>query len=182
MTTHNTGSRESISEIGQAHATPYPDLPKMNHSESSYLGQENGANPPRSNLRLPRSPLIGREHAIVSIQQLLLQEQVGLLTLTGPGGIGKTRLAMQAAANLLDHFVDGVYFVDLAAISEPALVSAAIAETLGVRNVGGHPMQKVLQAYLQEKQLLLVVDNFEHVTAAAPLVGALLTECHRLKF
>ncbi len=136
---------------------------------------------PHNNLSLPRSPLIGRDHEIAVIQQLLLQEQVGLLTLTGPGGIGKTRLAMQVAANLLDHFVDGVYFVSLAPISDPELVSAAIAQTLGVREAAGQPIQASLQAYLHDRQLLLVLDNFEQILAAAPLVSALLTTCQRLK-
>ncbi len=100
------------------------------------------AKQPPSNLTLPRSPLIGRDHELTAVQHLLLQEQVGLLTLTGPGGIGKTRLAMQVAANLLDHFVDGVYFVSLAPISDPALVSAAIAQTLGVRESSERPYRK----------------------------------------
>jgi non-specific serine/threonine protein kinase len=143
--------------------------------------QGRAALPPRSNLLLPRSPLIGRDHEVAAIQQLLLQEEVGLLTLTGPGGIGKTRLAMQVAAQLLDHFVDGVHFVSLAPIRDAELVGVAIAQVLGVPEVGGQPLQETLQAYLQDRQLLLVLDNFEQVVAAAPLVGTLLAGCRRLK-
>jgi predicted ATPase len=111
----------------------------------------------------------------------LLQEQVGLLTLTGPGGIGKTRLALQVAVNLLDHFVDGVYFVSLAPISDLDLVSATIAQTLGVREAPGRSVQESLQAYLRDKQLLLVLDNFEQILPAASLVSTLLTICPRIK-
>jgi predicted ATPase/DNA-binding CsgD family transcriptional regulator len=134
-----------------------------------------------NNLALPRSPLIGRDHEVATIQHLLLQEQVGLLTLTGPGGIGKTRLALQVAANVLDHFVDGVYLVSLAPISDPDLVASAIAQTVGVWEAPGRAMQESLQEYLRDKQLLLVLDNFEQILPAAPLVSALLTACRRLK-
>jgi predicted ATPase/DNA-binding SARP family transcriptional activator len=150
------------------------------HAEAELARLPVGKQPP-SNLSLPRSPLIGRDHEIAAVQHLLLQEQVGLLTLTGPGGIGKTRLAMQVAANLLDHFVDGVYFISLAPISDPNLVAAAIAQPLGVREAAGRSFQESLHDYLREKQLLLVLDNFEQVVTAAPGVGALLAECHRLK-
>lgn len=137
--------------------------------------------PPATNLVLPRSPLIGRDHEIAAIQHLLLQEQVGLLTLTGPGGSGKTRLAMQVATTLLDHFVDGVYFVSLAPIRDAEMVIVAVAETLGVHESGGKPLLEILQAYLRHRQILLVLDNFEQVLAAAPLLASLLAECRRLK-
>lgn len=143
--------------------------------------QEHAAQPARSNLRLPRSPLIGRDHEVAAAQHLLLQEQVGLLTLTGPGGIGKTRLAMQVAAHLLDHFIDGVYFVSLAPIRDATLVIPTIAQTLGVGEAGTRSLLESLQDFLHHRQLLLVLDNFEHVLVAAPVVGELLANCHRLK-
>ena len=134
-----------------------------------------------SNLLLPRSLLIGRDHEVTAVQQLLLQEEVGLLTLTGPGGIGKTRLAIQVAAYLIDHFVDGVYFVSLAPIRDTTLVIPEIAQTLGLREAGGRPLPESLQDYLQPRRLLLVLDNFEQVAAAAPLLATLLTRCRLLK-
>ena len=87
-----------------------------------------------------------------------------LLTLTGPGGTGKTRLALQAAAELIDEFPDGVCFVALAPITDPALVAPAIAAALGVREAGGQPAARtLLRDHLRDKQMLLVLDNFEQV-------------------
>jgi predicted ATPase len=99
---------------------------------------------------------------------------VRLVTLTGPGGTGKTRLGLQVAAELLDEFADGVYFVNLAPISDPELVISTIAQTLGVPESGGRPLLDSVKSYLREKQLLLVLDNFEQVLDAAPLVAELL--------
>ncbi|MFQ5794857.1 MAG: AAA family ATPase [Candidatus Bipolaricaulia bacterium] len=106
-----------------------------------------------------------------------------LLTLTGAGGTGKTRLGLQAAADLIDDFEDGVYFVDLAPISDPGLVVSAIAQKMGVREaeVGGRPLLDSLKEHLRDKQILLLLDNFEQVVAAAPQVAELLAACAWLK-
>ena len=104
-----------------------------------------------------------------------------LLTLTGPGGTGKTRLGLQVAADLLEDFDSGVFFVPLAAIRDPALVASSIARTLDIQEKAGQLLLDSLQESLQDKQMLLVLDNFEQVVAAAPLVAELLAACPRLK-
>ena len=108
-------------------------------------------------------------------------EEVRLLTLTGPGGTGKTRLGLQAAANLLEEFSDGVFFVALATISEPELVASTIARTLGVKESTEQSLTESLKNYLRAKRLLLVLDNFEQVLESASLVGELLGACPKLK-
>lgn len=115
------------------------------------------------NLPLERDPLIGREREVVMVQRLLRDDAVGLVTLTGPGGTGKTRLALQVAAEVLDLFRDGVYFVPLAPVSLPNLVVPTIARTLGLAEVGDRPLLENLQEYLRRKRLLLLLDNFEQV-------------------
>jgi predicted ATPase/class 3 adenylate cyclase/DNA-binding CsgD family transcriptional regulator len=133
------------------------------------------------NLPVQPTPLIGREREVAAVQQLLLREDVRLLTLTGPGGIGKTRLGLQVAAELSDHFTDGIYFVNLAPISDVELVVPTIAQTLGVKESTTRSMLEQLQAFLQEKLLLLVLDNFEQVLSAASRLSDLLARCSHLK-
>jgi predicted ATPase/class 3 adenylate cyclase len=133
------------------------------------------------NLPAQPTPLIGRSEEVAAVQQLLRQEGIRLVTLTGSGGTGKSRLGLQVAAELLDQFAAGVFFVALAPISDPILVLSAIAQTLGVRESAGISLPESLKAYLQEKHLLLLLDNFEQVLAAAPLVAELLASCPRLK-
>jgi predicted ATPase/class 3 adenylate cyclase len=134
-----------------------------------------------TNLPIQPNALIGREHEVETITDLLHQDDVRLLTLTGPGGIGKTRLAMQAATELVDRFVDGVWFVGLAPISDPALIPGVIAQTLGVQEHSDRTIADMLAAYLRTKQLLLLLDNFEQVVAAAPVLADLLAAAPRLK-
>ncbi len=134
-----------------------------------------------NNLPVQLTPLIGREQEVAAVETLLQREHVRLLTLTGPGGSGKTRLSLQVAAELCDPFTDGVYFVNLAPISDPAFVLPKIAQTLGLHEVAGQPLLDHLKGELQEKQLLLVLDNFEQVVRAAPQLVDLLAACPKLK-
>jgi predicted ATPase/class 3 adenylate cyclase len=133
------------------------------------------------NLAVQPTPLIGREEALAAISALLRRDEVRLVTVSGPGGIGKTRLAIQVAAELLDEFADGVWFVRLSRLSDPSLVLPTIAETLGLREQGGLPLAETLRSYLAERRLLLVLDNFEQVVAAAPEVATLLASAPGLK-
>ncbi|HEU5102309.1 MAG TPA: tetratricopeptide repeat protein, partial [Roseiflexaceae bacterium] len=136
---------------------------------------------PPTNLLTPPTPLIGREREVDTIRALLKRANVRMLTLSGPPGVGKTRLALQAGAVVRDLFADGVFFVPLAPISDPDLVVTAIAQTLDVKEIGGHSLTEHLKATLRDKQLLLVLDNFEQVVDAAPRIAELLMGCPALK-
>jgi len=134
-----------------------------------------------NNLPIQPTPFIGREREVEACKQLLAREEVRLLTLTGPGGTGKTRLGLQVAAELSEVFPDGVFFVNLAPVSDPAFVLPAIAQVLDVKELGGYTQLDLLQAFLREKQLLLLLDNFEQVVRAAVPVAELLAACPKLR-
>jgi predicted ATPase/DNA-binding CsgD family transcriptional regulator len=126
------------------------------------------------NLPARRTRLIGRERVVAAVQHLLQRSHSRLLTLTGPGGVGKTRLAVEVASRICGSFRDGVWFIPLAIIRDPEQVLPAIAQALGVRESINQPLLSTLQAHLRDKQLLLVLDNVEQVTEAAPLICELL--------
>jgi non-specific serine/threonine protein kinase len=134
-----------------------------------------------NNLGLQPTRLIGREHELEEISRTLLRSDLRLLTLTGPGGTGKTRLAIACAERLLRHFPDGVYFVDLAPLRDPSFVLSEIARALQVPEPSSGGLSDALLRLLHDKFLLLVLDNFEHVRAAAPDVSTLLGGAAGLK-
>src|SRR6266567_5463977 len=136
---------------------------------------------PQSSLPAPLTPLVGREQEIAAVCALLWRPEVRLVTLTGTGGVGKTRLALGVAAAVNADFADGICFVALAPLIDPGLVLSTIAQALGVQEQGSRPLLEGLQDHLREKQLLLLLDNFEQVVSAAPVVAELLVAAPRLR-
>ena len=122
----------------------------------------------------PPTPLIGREQEVATLSDLLRREELRLVTVTGPGGVGKTRLALEVAARSSEAFADGVVFVALAPVRDRELVSSALAQALGIKDAGDRPLQDTLKQHLENKQMLLLLDNFEHLLETAPQVGNLL--------
>src|ERR1019366_7860764 len=137
-----------------------------------------------TNLPAQRTGFVGREKEVAAAQELLLRQNVRLVTITGPGGIGKTRLAVQAASGLVEHFPGGTHFVPLSSLSDPGLIASAIVQTLGIREAGGQSPLQILKENLQDSlraPMLLLLDNFEHLMQAAPTVAELMAMSPNLK-
>ena len=147
----------------------------------AFVAFARGAEYPRWRLALPSSSLIGRAQDARLALEMLERDDIRLLNLVGPPGVGKTRLAQEVARQASDAFADGVCFVGLASISDPGLVGSAITKTLELRHTYDRSVEEALAGYLSDKQLLLLLDNFEHLTPAVPLVAALLTRAPDLK-
>jgi predicted ATPase/class 3 adenylate cyclase len=143
--------------------------------------------PPRTlegrvtNLPAQPTPLVGRDRELEAVRTLLLTENTRMVTLTGPGGTGKTRLALQVAADAVDEFPGGVYGVLLAPVMDPEVVQLELAHVLGIEEMPTQPIIEVLKAGLAGRRTLILFDNFEHVGAAASLLAELLAACPRLK-
>jgi predicted ATPase/class 3 adenylate cyclase len=143
--------------------------------------------PPRTlegrvtNLPAQPTPLVGRDRELEAVRALLLAEDTRVVTLTGPGGTGKTRLALQVAADTVDEFPDGVYGVLLAPVTDPEVVPLELARVLGIDETPTQPIVEALKAGLAGRRTLILFDNFEHVGAAASVLADLLTACPRLK-
>jgi predicted ATPase/serine/threonine protein kinase len=137
-----------------------------------------------NNLPVPRTGFVGREKEVAAIKELLLREDVRLVTVTGPGGIGKTRLAVEVASGLVERFPGGIYFVSLSPISDPSLIASVIVQTLGIRETGGQSPLEMLRKNFEDSQhapILFLLDNFEHLVQAAPVVAELLAMGANLK-
>jgi predicted ATPase/predicted negative regulator of RcsB-dependent stress response len=137
-----------------------------------------------SNIPVQRTGFVGREKEVAAAKELLLREDVRLLTITGPGGIGKTRLAVEVAGGLGENFPGGIHFVPLSPLRDPSLIASLIVQTLGIREAGGQSPFETLKKNLPDSlraPTLLLLDNFEHLVQAAPTVGELLAIAPNLK-
>ncbi|NOK61304.1 MAG: hypothetical protein GFH27_549305n73 [Chloroflexi bacterium AL-W] len=159
------------SHPNQALQDTFPDLPTFNHLSIS----------PKYHIPIPPTSLIGRADTIADIHRLLGRDNLRLLTLTGAPGIGKTRLALQLAHEVAPTFAHGVIFVPLSSINDAGLVMTTIAQTLDIGDSGHQPLLETLITFLRDKQMLLVLDNFEHILEATSTLSTLLQQVPLIK-
>src|SRR6476659_2201645 len=156
-------------------ATPMPPTHESRHPDQDHIA------PVWGSVRAPLSSFIGREEEIAAVVGLLGQDGVRLVTLTGPGGVGKTRLALQVANRVAPAFRDGIFSVSLAPVRDPDLVLSTITQTLGIPDVPNQSATKQLEVALRDQAVLLLLDNFEHVMDAGPEIAQLLAACPHIK-
>ena len=181
--------REGVGTVPGPETTAlYEDLRRGEADVEPAPAEAHHESPPRklpaaktNNLPLQPTPLVGREREVEEVVERIRGGKGRLLTLTGPGGTGKTRVALAAGDALLEEFEDGVYFVALAAIRDPELVPSAMVGSLGVKESAEQPLIETLKGYLHHKRLLLILDNFEQVLEAVPVVKELLVTCPSLE-
>ena len=179
---------EPAQQLRELHEDILKHADELSPPHSAASGRTLEARPPPTaprtfgerRLPVPPNRTIGREHELGELAVRLRAESVRLLTFTGPGGVGKTRLALEAARAVQADFADGACFVSLAAMQRPEDVPAAIVDELGIIMLSGESVTQAVERFLAAKHLLLVADNFEHLLAAAPLIGALLSSCPAL--
>ncbi len=165
---------KDLDEPQRIHQIVIPELPSDFPAPRSVETRPN-------NLPVPLTPFVGRARLVVQVRDLVLEPSVRAVTLLGPGGTGKSRLALRVASELLPKMGDGAWFVGLAAVHDPELVTSQIAASLGLKEEGGKPLIDTICEYLLERELLLVIDNFEQVQAAARTVADIMRRCPRVK-
>ena len=179
MDAWSTPLEESVGRLAESIKTILKSEDAPADDPANDRGDETLAEHP-NNIPAQTSQLIGREKDAEAVRRLLMREDVRLVTLTGPGGTGKTRLSLKVAADLVRDFEDGVFLVSLAPIIDPGLVGSAVAQILDVQETAGRPILQNLKTYLRHREMLLLLDNFEQVIAAAPAITELLQGCSRL--
>jgi predicted ATPase/DNA-binding XRE family transcriptional regulator len=168
---------ERAAFVRLARASPAPTA----RSDDTAAAPYSAAHAPSHRVPLPPTSLIGRARELADVRDQLLRAEVRLLTLTGPPGVGKTRLSLQVAADVCPAFTHGVAFVALASVPDPDLVASTITQALGIKESVGQTLIIALAHYLRERRVLLLLDNFEQVVAAAPLLVDLLASAPQLK-